>query len=390
MHNFVACNPGKILFGKQTIQHLGKEAALLGKKVLLVSGKGSVLRNNVYQACMSSLLANDIAIVEFPGVQSNPTVIKVHEAIKLARVEQVDMICGVGGGSVLDSAKAIAAGCCVEHDVWKFFTGKKSLRSALPIICIPTMAASGSETNAGMVLTNEQSRQKCGFANRHLFPSVSILDPETTYSVSPFYTACGTVDILSHLLEIFCSIDTKSLPLQCNILKGIAGTLISTCNQAIAEPENYVARANLMWAANLALHTIVLSGTGKLAFPVHLIEHSLSALFDIPHGAGLASLLPGWIEYNLKKSCEMTEKIHEFLLALLPDSSQCRGNIQSLAEYFVVWMKGAGLPVNLKDLGLNKKDIMDIRTNALPQAKIWRMMSVSAEMIDEVLNYCLG
>src|SRR5210317_976724 len=180
MKNFVFHNPTKILFGKDTIPSIGDETAAFGKKTLMVYGQNSIKENGIYDQVTKSLQDAGVTIVEHGGVKSNPVLSHVHEGIKLAKEHNIEVIVAVGGGSVIDSAKAISAGALIEHDVWKFFTGKKSVKDALPLTCVLTLAASGSEMNSGMVVTNEETKQKFGFANKLLFPKTSILDPTST------------------------------------------------------------------------------------------------------------------------------------------------------------------------------------------------------------------
>ena len=201
MQNFVFHNPTKILFGKNTVPAIGNETALFGKKVLLVYGTGSIKKTGLYDRVIESLQKAELTVIEHPGVQSNPVLSHVHEGIALAKEHSCQVVCAVGGGSVLDEAKAICAGSTVEHDVWKFFTGKKSVKQPLPLTTVLTLAASGSEMNSGMVITNEKTSQKFGFANKHLHPKTSILDPTLTFSVPPDYTAFGAVDAIAHVLE---------------------------------------------------------------------------------------------------------------------------------------------------------------------------------------------
>ena len=388
MHNFVYHNPVKVLFGRNTLCHLGSEAEKIGKRVLLVSGRQSARINGVYARCLDSLSQNGLTCVEFTGVQPNPTLAKTRVGIELAKAEKVELICGVGGGSVLDTAKAIAAGCCANHDVWKFFTGKKSIRSALPVVCVSTMAASGSETNAGMVLTHEEKKQKLGFANRLLFPAVSLMDPETTYSVSSYQTACGVIDTVSHLLEAWCSLPEEGCSLQEGLLAGIAGVMVEAGKEALTRPNSYKARATLMWAASLALNGIVTAGAGKLSFPVHLLEHSLSALYGISHGEGLAAMLPGWFRYCAQNRTEMAIRIERFFRVLFAE--RLSGNIRETGlSAWIDWMRELNLPTSLSEIHVQPADINVICQNALLAARIWRMHHEYTEsVLHKILSYC--
>jgi alcohol dehydrogenase YqhD (iron-dependent ADH family) len=274
MKNFVFHNPTKILFGKDNIPFIGSETAAFGKKALMIYGQGSIKKNTIYDQVTKSLQESSVIIVEHGGVQSNPVLSHVHQGIELAKEHNVDVIVAVGGGSVLDSAKAISAGALVNHDVWKFFTGKKSIKDALPLTCILTLAASGSEMNSGMVVTNEETNQKFGFANKHLFPKVSILDPTATFTVSPPYTAYGAVDAIAHVLEFYFTSQEPYTPVQDHLMEGLVISCMDSCDRVLNNLEDYDARADLMWAATLALNGLTGAGLGKVGFPMHLIEHS--------------------------------------------------------------------------------------------------------------------
>jgi alcohol dehydrogenase YqhD (iron-dependent ADH family) len=302
MKNFVFHNPTKILFGKGTIPSIGPETAALGKKALMVYGQGSIKKNTIYDQVTNSLQDASVTIVEHNGVQSNPVLSHVHQGIRLAKENKIDVIVAVGGGSVIDSAKAIAAGALVEHNVWKFFTGRKSIKDALPLSCVLTLAASGSEMNSGMVITNEETNQKFGFANKYLYPRLSILDPSATFSVSPEYTAYGAVDAIAHVLEFYFTNQEPYTPVQDYFMEGLVKSCIDSCNRVLKNLEDYDARADIMWAATLALNGLTGAGLGKVGFPMHMIEHSLSALYNVAHGAGLSVVIPGWMSYQAQQT----------------------------------------------------------------------------------------
>ncbi|MCK5545104.1 MAG: iron-containing alcohol dehydrogenase, partial [Desulfobulbaceae bacterium] len=287
MRNFVFYKPTKIIFGRDTIPQIGKETVVFGKKVLFVYGKGSIKKNGIYDQVMKSFQDAGITAIEHGGVKSNPVLSHVREGIKIAKENRVEAVAAVGGGSVIDSAKAIAAGAVVEHDVWKFFRTKKSIKKVLPLTCVLTLAASGSEMNGGMVVTNEETLQKFGIGNHLLQPLVSILDPSTTFTVGPDYTAYGAVDALSHILEFYFTTREPYTPVQDRLMEGLVINIMESCNRVMARPDDYNARADFMWCATLALNGLTAAGLGRVGFPMHLIEHSLSAIYDVPHGAGL-------------------------------------------------------------------------------------------------------
>lgn len=386
MNNFVYHNPTKILFGAKCLEKVGAEITPYGKKVLLLFGQNSARRNGVHSTITNSLKGAGCAITEFSGITPNPTVDKVRKAIELVRKNNCEVICAVGGGSVLDSGKAVSCGVPVNHDVWKFFTSKKSIKSALPLICVSTLAGSGSENNSGMVLTNEKYQVKFGYGSRHLYPKVSLLNPETTYSVSGLQTACGCVDIISHLLEVYCNSTVTAAPLQHRLIEGIMAAVMENCETALSNPTDYTARAQLMWASSLALSGITSSGLGRIGFPVHLIEHSLGALHNTTHGAGLAVIMPAWMQHEAITQPERIAQLGKKLFEL--ECSDTKTAARQTAEQLKFWFKKIGCPVSLMDLQIDKKDHELIAENTKHLAKIWRLQDYPPERVLHILDLC--
>ncbi|WP_136808320.1 iron-containing alcohol dehydrogenase [Desulfosediminicola flagellatus] len=385
MHNFVFHNPTKVLFGKGTIQHAGKELAFYGKRALLIYGQNSANKNGLLHTVKGSLTEAEIEFVEHGGAKANPTVEHVRKGIQIAKSEKIDCICALGGGSVIDSAKAISAGALVEHDVWKFFTGKKSVKNALPLIAISTLAASGSEMNSGMVLTNQHTLQKFGFAHRLLFPKVAIMDPETTYTVSPQQTAYGAIDSLAHILEFYMTSVQNGTVVQDRYMEGLAMAILESCDNALKNAEDYEARSSLMWSAALTLNGLSSSGLGKVGFPMHLIEHSLSAIHDIPHGAGLSIIIPAWFRYQAK---HIPERMSQFFSRIFGIT----GTPQEVSEHGIqiltTWLTNSGAPTTLGEVGISTAEIPRLAENALPLAKVWRMREYDQKKIEEILQLC--
>ena len=387
MENFVYHNPTKVLFGRGTIGAVGRETRSFGQRVLLVSGQGSARRSGVLQQVRESLAAAGVNVVDFAGVTANPTLGQARQGIRIAREECIEAVCAVGGGSAIDTAKAITAGAVVDHDVWKFFTGKKSVRAPLPLTAVSTMAASGSEMNPGMVLTNEQTQQKFGFANRHLYPRVAIMDPETTFTVPADTTAHGAIDALAHLLEFYLTCRQPGTTIQDRYMEGLALSIMESCDAALADPRDYQARSTLMWAAALALGGLAAAGLGKVGFPMHLVEHSLSALYGVAHGAGLAVVIPGWLRWTcdpgaLQRMCQFSKRV----LGVSDDGPEAPGQG---ADRLTSWFQRIGAPLTLQDLGIGAEAIDDLAENALALARIWRMPQYGRREIEEILRCCL-
>ncbi|MGV1098777.1 iron-containing alcohol dehydrogenase [Thiovibrio sp. JS02] len=387
MRDFVFQNPTRILFGRDCLARVGQEVAAHGKKTLLVSGRESGKIHGRQQAVLASLLAAGLSVVEHGGVRPNPLLAQARAGIQLARAEGVEVVVALGGGSVIDCAKAIAAGTPVAHDVWLFFKGRKSIKTSLPVIAIPTVAGSGSETNSGMVLSNGETRQKIGIGNRHLFPKVAILDPTLTYTLPAAATANGAVDAICHLLEFYLFREELFTPLQDRYSEGLISTLMESCGQALASPGDYQARANLMWASSLALNGLSSAGLGRVEFPGHMIEHSLSALYDVPHGAGLASLLPGLLAYQAERNPARIALFAARVLGITASGE--RERTRAGIRHFKEWLGSIGAPTSLGELGIPAGDLAAICENTREQARLWRLSHYPPETVREILLRCL-
>ena len=390
MHNFVFHNPTKIIFGKETVPQIGPETAAWGTKALLVYGQSSIKKSGLYGQVIESLQQAGVTVTDHGGVRSNPVLSHVREGIVRAKEAGCDVIVAVGGGSVIDSAKAISAGIPVEHDVWKFFTGKKPIKKTIPLTTVLTLAAAGSEMNSGMVVTNEATREKFGFGNKLLHPKTSILNPELTFSVSRKYTTYGAVDAVSHILEFYMTREDPATPVQDRLMEGLIENAINSCNRCLDNPTDYAARADLMWTATLALNGLTAAGLGRVGFPMHMIEHSLSALYDIAHGAGLAIVIPGWLTWFARSHPERIAELGRRVFR-----EQVGGNTQTDAttakatiEAFRSWFSSIDCPVTLEQAGIAKDDIADIAANALRLAKIWRLNDYNQNIIEEILQLC--
>jgi hypothetical protein len=297
MINFTAHNPTKVIFGKDVVKQLGTEAVKYGNRALLLIGQGSVKKNGLLDTVLAQLERMGVTPTLFEGIRPNPIYQDCDKAVQVALDANVEMIVAVGGGSVLDSAKAIAMGFYVHHSVWDFYTQKAAKpASALPILAVLTLAATGSEMNPYTVIQNTETGLKLGYGAPVLYPKVSFLDPTYTFSVSPTQTAYGVADLISHCLEEFFE-PTPSL-LSDHIASDIIKLAFEYGRQAVAEPENYEARAQVMWLATMALNGSLSAGKYGGDWGVHALEHSLSVLFDIAHGAGLSIAYPAWIKYH--------------------------------------------------------------------------------------------
>ncbi|WPD25052.1 MAG: iron-containing alcohol dehydrogenase [Candidatus Electrothrix scaldis] len=392
MQNFVFQNPTKIIFGRKTVPSVGAETAYFGQKALLVYGQSSIKKSGLYDQVMSSLADAGVTVIEHGGTRSNPLLDHVRAGIAKAKQEKVEVIVAVGGGSVIDTAKAIAAGTVVEHDVWKFFTGKKSIKGALPVLTVLTLAAAGSEMNSGMVITNQDTQEKFGFGHRLLYPKVSILDPEVTFTVPPDYTAYGAVDAIAHVLEFYMTTEDQYTPVQARFIEGLILDAMESCDRCLADPSDYDGRANLMWTATLALNGLTAAGLGRVGFPMHMIEHSLSALYDVPHGAGLSVVIPGWLQWYLGQDPARIARLGRGILPPAEQQELAGQGDTVMAErtitFLRTWFSKVKSPVSLAELDIPAEDIPRIAENALGLAKVWRLNQYSQEIIEDILRRC--
>ncbi|MGE5544793.1 MAG: iron-containing alcohol dehydrogenase [Bacillota bacterium] len=357
MLNFNFQVPTRILFGRDRIGELGKEVLKYGSRVLLVYGTGSIKQIGLYDQVIQVLTASGISYVELSGVQPNPRITSVREGVKLCRENQVELVLAVGGGSVIDCAKIIAAGVRYEGDPWDFFIHKARITGALPIGTVLTLAATGSEMNVNAVISNEDTGQKLGTGSTHLYPRFSILDPTLTFSVPAFQTAAGTADIISHIFEQYFS-PTPGGFIQDRMAEAMLKTCIHYGPIAIAEPDNYEARANLMWTGTLALNGLLSTGR-HTDWGVHDIEHVISALYDVTHGLGLAILTPHWMRHILNE--RTVPRLAEYARRVWDiegddDFAVASAGINRTAEFF----RSLGLAGSLQEIGVEESRLEEM------------------------------
>lgn len=300
MNSFVYDVPVKVYFGEHQLVHLGDELRRYGTRVLLTYGGGSIKQTGLYDAVTAELRKAGLTWFELSGIAPNPRIDSVREGAALCKREHIDVLLAVGGGSVLDATKYMAAGALVDIDPWQFFSEWAPLEKALPVVTVLTLSATGSEMDCGGVISNPETQDKIGRMEAPLLPKVSFLDPTATYTVSPYQTACGAADMLSHILEVYFTTEPDLYMLDC-FMEGMIKTILRYAPIAMREPENYEARANLMWTSSWAINGFVTGGK-RHAWSCHPMEHELSALYDITHGLGLAILTPRWMAYCLDET----------------------------------------------------------------------------------------
>ncbi len=358
-------NPTRIEFGPHKEEHIGKWLRDdKVERVLLVYGTGSIKVNGLYERVIESLKNANISYVELSGVVSNPVLSKVYEGIEQARAFNAQAILAVGGGSVIDTGKAIAAGVPYEGDVWDFFSNRSEIQSALSVYTIVTLAAAASEMNKNSVITNETTQQKYSIGSTLLNPKLSIVNPELMMSVSKEYLVYSASDIIAHAIETyFTAIDHPHF--QSRLVESIVKSVIELTDRLIEHPDDYNARAEFAWVSSQALNGLTTSGTGGGNFPNHMIEHALSALFNIPHGAGLSIVVPAWMSWHKSKNLPQYERFAKEVFG--------KNSAQEGIEMLKRWYSSIGTPITLEQVHIPREKIPEIAHNAYALGVLWGM-----------------
>ena len=386
MNNFWLSLKTDIFFGKGQITVLGKNLRKAGaEKVLLAYGHGSIKRNGVYDDIVRELNEANIEFVELSGIDPNPRISSVRKGAEICRKENVNFIIAAGAGSVIDCCKAIAAARYYNGDPWDFFLRKTSIKKALPICTVLTLAATGSEMNAGMVISNEEASEKLSTGSMKLKPVFSILDPEYTFSVPQNQTAAGIADITSHIFEQYFSYPSFSTVDRMS--EAVLKTVFHYGPIAVEKPENYEARANIMWAGTIGLNGLL--GIGKDGdWATHLIEHELSAKYDITHGVGLAILTPHWMRHVMDESNEHIFADYGRNVWNITEENNRKAALMAIdrtSEFF----RTIGIPSKLSDIGINPSKFEEMAESALKYSKIGRFKELSKEDIVSIYSESL-
>lgn len=353
MENFTFYSPTKFVFGKGTENEAGKLIrAFGGSRVLIHYGGGSVVRSGLLDRVIVSLEAEDLDYVELGGVKPNPRSGLVYEGIDLVRRNGIDFILAVGGGSVIDSSKAIAAGAVYEGDFWDFYCGKPILK-ALPVGTVLTIAAAGSEGSGDSVITKEEGMFKRGASGEGIRPKFSILNPELTQTLPPYQTACGITDIMAHLYERYLT-NSKDVEVTDRLIEALLITMKNEGPKVIADPNNYEARANIMWAGTMA-HTNSCGVGRSQDWNSHNIEHELSALYDCAHGAGLAVTMPAVFKYVMDHDVARFTQVANRVWGV--------DTAEEGIEAFKSFLISIGMPSTLGELGGKEEDIPTLVKN---------------------------
>lgn len=351
MENFQYYTPTKIIFGRGAEEQTGQLAAEQGcKKVLVHYGGGSVVRSGLLERIYRSLDAVGISYVSLGGVVPNPRLSLVYEGIRLARKEQVDFILAVGGGSVIDSAKAIGYGVANEGDVWDFYEKRRTAKACLPIGVVLTIAAAGSEMSDSSVITKEEGWLKRGYSSNYARARFAVMNPELTMTLPKYQTASGCVDIMMHTMERYFN-HSENMEMTDGISEHLLRTVMKNAKILMNEPDNYQARAEVMWAGSLSHNGLTGCGTGGGDWASHQLEHELGGMFDVAHGAGLAAVWGSWARYVMDAEPERFAKFAVNVMGVEPEAEKLKTaqkGIEAMEDFY----RALDMPVCIGDMGI--------------------------------------
>ena len=361
MINFRFSCPTEMIFGKDVQSTAGKETKKYGSKVLLHYGSSHIKKSGLYDQVIKSLIDAGVDFVELGGVQPNPRLSLVREGIQLCHDSGVDFILAVGGGSVIDSAKAIAAGALYDGDVWDFYTKGVQPAQALSIGVVLTIPAAGSESSNSSVITDLDNSNKRHMEGAALLPKFALMNPELTYTLPPYQTACGASDIMAHTMERYFT-QEPDVDLTDRLCEATLKTIIGNVPVVLADPQNYAARAEIMWAGSIAHNDIL--GTGRIGdWASHMIEHELSGINDVAHGAGLAIIFPAWMRYvykhNVSRFAQFAVRVWNIEMDYFNPEKTALAGIDAIKAYF----RSIGLPVSLTEIGITPEHYERIAEN---------------------------
>ena len=391
MRDFVFENKTKIYFGKDQMCHLHEEVARFGKRVLMIYGGGSIKKIGLYDKIMAELQKGGATVFELPGVEPNPRHTTVNKGAAICKKEGIDVLLAVGGGSTIDATKGIAAAAKYEgDDVWDLVTKKATVTETLPIITVLTLAATGSEMDGGCVISNVDTNEKYGYFAPDNNPDVSFLDPTNTFTVSPYQTASGSADIMSHIFDVAYFSKAQSMDMLLRIQEEVLRTVVKYAPVAVEKGDDYEARANLMWASSWALNGFLYDGYFQ-ATVCHSMEHELSAFYDITHGHGLAILIPRWLRYILNEGT--APYIHRFGINVmsvdlgLTMMEGANAAIDALETFF---FETLGLKSRLSDLGIDDKNFALMAKKACgPEGVLHGFTDLTPADVEKIYRMCL-
>ena len=390
MSNFIYQNHTKIYFGTDILGNLGQEVLQYGKKVLLVYGGGSIKNIGLYDKVQAELKKAGVTVFELAGVEPNPRHTTVNKGAKLCKENNIDVVLAVGGGSTIDCSKVIAAANYYDGDAWDLVIGKAKIEKALPLVTILTLSATGSEMDMWAVISNMDKNDKFGVGHPVMYPKASFLNPEYTYSVSAYQTACGSVDIMAHIFDIDYFTLQPKMDMVLRMTEDVLKTVVHYAPVAMENPTDYTARENLMWASTLGLNGFLVDTKGQVAV-CHQIEHELSAYYDITHGHGLAIVIPRWLGYCInEQTAPIIQRLGVKVFNLDAKASAIEGakaTVKVLEDFFFKTLKLEG---KLSNMGIDDKHFKEISEKLYKNnGTLGSFRPLNAKDIEAILKLCL-
>ncbi len=387
MLDFTFLSPTKIIFGRGVEKGVGTELALQAKKVLVHYGGQSVIRSGLLERVKDSLSAAGLSFVLLGGVKPNPRVSLIREGIKLCKQENIDFILAVGGGSVIDSAKAIGIGVHVEHDVWDFYTGKEAPEKMLPVGVILTIPAAGSESSPSSVVTNEELELKLSCGSEEMRPRFAFMNPELTFTLPAYQTACGAADIMAHIMERYFT-NEKNVDFTDRLCEAGLKTIIKNIPLALENPRDYAARAEIMWVGSVAHNDLF--GTGREDdWASHGIEHEISAIYDVAHGAGLAVIFPSWMKqvykHDIARFTQFAVRVWDLEMDHMNPERTALEGIHRTEAFF----KAIGLPTRLSDMNVPADKIDEMAEKCVGNGTIGNFVKLDKKAVAEIYRRAL-
>ena len=387
MLNFEFYNPAKIIFGKGTEENVGKQSANFGKNILLHYGGGSIKKNGVYDKVVKSLKEQNLNIFELGDVKPNPRLSLVREGIKICKDKNIDFILAVGGGSVIDSAKAISIGAKYEGDVWDFFVKGTVAKDAIPLGVVLTIPAAGSESSTSTVITNdEDNNYKRGMQSLEYIPKFAILNPEFCYSLPKYQIACGCCDILAHLMERYFT-QVENVELSDRLIEGAVKTIINNAKIAYNDNTNYDAWAEVMWTGTIAHNNLL--NMGRIGdWASHQIAHELSGIYDLTHGAALSIVMPAWMKYVYKDNIDKFYQFATRVFHIIDEDKEKA--VLKMIETLEKWYKELDLPIKLSDANIEPVRFEEMAERAfLNKDVIGNFKKLYKEDLIKIYNLCV-
>ncbi|MCA0987484.1 iron-containing alcohol dehydrogenase [Guptibacillus algicola] len=384
MNTFLQYNPTKLYFGKGQVEQLSSEIKK-ESTVLVVYGGGSIKKNGVYDNVMEQLYAVGADVHELSGVEPNPRLTTVRKGVEICKSEGIDFLLAVGGGSVIDCTKAIAIGAKYDGDVWDLITQKAPIEDALPIGTVLTLAATGSEMNSVSVITNWETKDKLGWGSVHVYPSFSILDPQNTFSVPEDQTVYGIVDSMSHALEHYFH-RTENTPMIDGFIESLLRTAIETGPKLVSDLQSYEHRETMMYISTTAFNGTLMNGTDGGDWATHRIEHAISAVYDIPHGGGLAILFPNWLEHVLEEDPSRVKQLAVNVLGVDPigksDKEVALEGARALRDFW----NSIGAPSKLADYDIDDSEFDSIVEKTFIKPGVGTYKELDRESVMDILE----